>query len=64
MKVPNNKELCGYEPYELVTCGIRARRESNSQGNRDSEISEDSVTTPCPAGNYLICRYIENVLLN
>jgi len=47
MKVPDNKELCGYQPYELVTCAIRARRESNSQGNRDSEISTDSVTTDC-----------------
>jgi len=47
MKVPDNKELCGYEPDELVTCDIRARRESNSQWNRDSEISTDSVRTEC-----------------
>jgi len=47
MKVPDNKELCGYQPYGLVTCDIRARRESNSQGNKDSEISRDSVTTEC-----------------
>jgi len=45
--VPDNKELCEYEPNELVTCDIRARRESNSQGNRDSEMSTDSVTTDC-----------------
>jgi len=47
INVPENKELCGYEPYELVTCDIRARRESNSQRNKDSEISKDSVTTDC-----------------
>jgi len=47
IKFPDNKELCGYKPDELVTCDIRARRESNSQGNRNSEISRDSVRTDC-----------------
>jgi len=62
MKVPDNKQLCGYEPDELVTCDIRARRESNSQGNRDSEISRDSVTTDCASEshdiNILLCPYV------
>jgi len=47
MKFPENKELCGYEPYEPVICDIRARRESNSQGNKDSEIFRKNVTTYC-----------------
>jgi len=47
IKFPDVKELCGYEPYELVICDIRARRESNSQGNRDSEISRSNVRTEC-----------------
>jgi len=62
MKVPDNKELCGYEPDKLVTCDIRARRDSNSQGNRDSEISRDSVTTDCASEsrdmNILLCPYV------
>jgi len=51
IKVPDNNELCEYQPYELVLCDIRARRESNSQENKDSEISRDSLTTDC-AGEY------------
>jgi len=29
----------------LVNCEIRAKRESNSNGNKDSEIATDSETT-------------------
>jgi len=39
--IPVTKELCGFTPNTLVNCEIRARRESNSN---------DSMTTPCPAG--------------
>jgi len=46
----------------MINCEIRARRESNSNNNRTSEVATDSVTTPCPAGKYLLV--IENVLLN
>jgi len=62
IKFPDNNQLCGYEPYELVTCDIRARRESNSQENKDSLISTDSVTTDCAGEsrdiNILLCPYV------
>jgi len=60
--IPSNKQVCGFTPNTLINCKIRARRESNSNNNRNSAVATDSVTTPCPAGKYLFD--IENVLLN
>jgi len=51
--IPSNKQVCGFTPNTLVNCEIRARRESNSNNNRNSEVATHSVTTPCPAGKYL-----------
>jgi len=57
-----NLKVCGFMPNTLVNCEIRARRESNSNNNINSEVATHSVTTLCPAGKYLL--NIENVLLN
>jgi len=43
--IPSNKQVCEFTPNTLVDCEIRARRESNSNGNKDSEIARDSETT-------------------
>jgi len=43
--IPSDKQVCGFTPNTLVNCEIRARRESNSNGNKDSEIATDSETT-------------------
>jgi len=43
--IPSNKQVCGFTPDTLVNCEIRARRESNSNGNKYSEIAIDSETT-------------------
>jgi len=51
--MPSNKQVCGLTPNTLVNCDIRARRESNSNNNKNSEVATSSVTTPCPAGKYL-----------
>jgi len=40
-----NKLVCEFTPNTLINCEIRARRESNSNGNKDSEIATDSETT-------------------
>jgi len=45
-----NLKVCGFTPNTLVNCEIRARRDSNSINNQDSEVTTSSVTTPCPAG--------------
>jgi len=47
-----NLKVCGFTPNTLVNCEIRARRESNSNNNQNSEVTTGSVTTPCPAGIY------------
>jgi len=52
--ISSNKQVCGFTPNTLVNCEIRARRESNSKNNRNSEVATGSVTTPCPAGKYLL----------
>jgi len=46
-------KVCGFTPNTLVNCDIRARRESNSNNNRNSGVATGSVTTPCPTGKYL-----------
>jgi len=43
--IPSNKQVCGFTPNTLVNCEIKARRENNSDGNKDSEIAADSETT-------------------
>jgi len=43
--IPSDKQVCEFTPNTLVNCEIRARRESNSNGNKDSEIATDSETT-------------------
>jgi len=43
--IPSNKQVCEFTPNTLVSCEIRARRGSNSDGNKDSEIATDSETT-------------------
>jgi len=48
--IPSDKQVCEFTPNNLVNCEIRARRESNSNNSRDSEVAADSVTTPCPTG--------------
>jgi len=48
-----NLKVCGFTPNTMVNCEIRARRESNSDNNQNSKVAAGSVTTPCPAGNYL-----------
>jgi len=52
--IPSNKQVCEFTSNTLVNCEIRARRENNSNNNRNSEVATDSVTTPCPAGKYLL----------
>jgi len=47
-----NLKVCEFTPNTLVNCQIRARRESNSNNNQNSEVVAGSVTTPCPAGKY------------
>jgi len=51
--IPSDKQVCELTPNTLINCDIRARREDNSNNNRNSEVAMGSVTTPCPAGNYL-----------
>jgi len=43
--IPSDKQVCEFIPNTLVNCEIRARRESNSNGNKDSETATDSETT-------------------
>jgi len=43
--IPLNKLVCEFTPNTLVNCEIRARRESNSNGNKNSELATDSGTT-------------------
>jgi len=43
--IPSDKQVCEFTPNTLVNCEIRARRESNSNGNKDSEVATDSETT-------------------
>jgi len=43
--IPSDKQVCEFTPNTLVNCEIRARRESNSNSNKDSEIATDSETT-------------------
>jgi len=43
--IPSDKQICEFTPNTLVNCEIRARRESNSNGNKDSEVATDSETT-------------------
>jgi len=50
--IPSDKQVCEFTPNTLVNCEIRARRESNSNNNKNSEVATISVTTPCPAGKY------------
>jgi len=48
--IPSDNQVCGFTPNTLVNCKIRARRESNSNNIRNSEVAAGSATTPCPAG--------------
>jgi len=50
--IPSNKQVCEFISNTLVNCEIRARRESNSNNNKNSEVATGSLTTPCPAGKY------------
>jgi len=43
--IPSDKQVCEFTPNTLVNCEIRARRESNSNGNKNSEIATDSGKT-------------------
>jgi len=43
--IPSDKQVCGFTPNTLANCEIRARRESNSNGNKDSEVATDSRRT-------------------
>jgi len=60
--IPSEKQVCGFTQNTLVNCEIRARRESNSNNNRNSEVATDSVTSPCPAGNLLKKSFIRKEL--
>jgi len=43
--IPSNKQVCEFTPNTLVNCEIRARSESNFNGNKDSETATHSETT-------------------
>jgi len=60
--IPSDKQVCECTPNTLVNCEIRARRESNSNNNQNSEVTANSVTTPCPAGKYLF-DIVNNVII-
>ncbi|KAF6028143.1 hypothetical protein EB796_013541 [Bugula neritina] len=50
VEIPSNNKSCGYSPYQLVSCDIRATRVSNSAGTQYSNISSAaSVRTQCAA---------------
>ncbi|KAF6021103.1 hypothetical protein EB796_020592 [Bugula neritina] len=48
--IPSNNKSCGYSPYQLVSCDIRATRVSNSPGTQYSQTAGTvSIKTQCAA---------------
>jgi len=46
--IPSYNKSCGYSPYQLVSCDIRATRVSNSAGTQYSQTAGTvSVKTQC-----------------
>jgi len=46
--IPSNNKSCGFSPYQLVSCDIRAIRVSNSPGTQHSQTARAvSVRTQC-----------------